>query len=102
MAATMNQSWEYLQNASLFKAVDTAYQASAMGIFFWPIIFLFTLFVIYIKTENPGYVAIYAILGNVALVTLLPIATHPIFYTTVVLSIALSLWSFYGSSKIDA
>jgi len=100
MVATINQSFIYLQNASLFKAANEAYAVS-LGIFFWPIIFLFTLFVIYIKTENPAFVAIYAIIGNVALVAFLPIFTHPIFYLTLLFSFSMVLWSFFGSSKIE-
>ena len=98
--ATMAQATELLHNASLFKAANEAYAVS-LGIFFWPIIFLFTLFVVYIKTENPAYVAVYGILGNVILASFLPIISHPIFYVTVLLTLAMVLWSFFGSSRID-
>ena len=98
--ASMTQAYEYLGNASLFKAANEAYAVS-VGIFFWPIIFLFTLFMLYIKTENPAYVAMYAIIGNVALAAFLPIMTHPIFYITLTLSLGFTLWSFFGSSRID-
>ena len=96
----VNESFELLTNGSLFLASAGAYEAT-IGLFFWPIIFLFTLFLLFIKSENPAYIAIYAILGNFALATLLPIQTDPIFYTTAVLSLALVLWSFFGSGKIE-
>ena len=98
--ANMTQAYTYLANSSLFEAANEAYAVS-VGIFFWPIIFMFTLFLVYIKTESPAYVAVYAIIGNVALAALLPILTHTIFYTTIVFSIALTLWSFFGSNKIE-
>lgn len=100
--ANITTAYTHLTNGSLFKAVNEAYTSPPIGIFFWPIIFLFTLTIIAIKTENPAYVTIYAVLGNFALATLLPITTHIIFYTTLVLSFFLVLWSFFGSSKVDS
>lgn len=98
--ATTTQAWEYLQNASLFKATTEIYEV-AWGLWFWPIIFMFTLFVVAIKTESPAFVAIYAILGNLALSRFLIPASHPIFFGTLIFSIAMVLWSLFGSNKID-
>ena len=98
----MTQAWIYLQNASFFNAVNQAYTAPPIGEFFWPLIFLFTLFMVALRSENPFYVAFYAILGNVALGTLVFSRFGVIFYATVVFSLAIGLWSFFGSSKIDA
>ena len=98
--ATMAQATELLHNASLFKAANEAYTTS-LGIFLWPILFLFTLFMLYIKTENPAYVAMYGIIGTVALASFLPMLTQPIFYITVLLTLAIVLWSFFGSSRND-
>lgn len=99
---TMDQAWVYLQNMSLFKASNEVY-AVALGIFFWPIVFLFTLFVVAIKTESPAYIFLYSVIGNIALFTLMTdVRTHPIFYATVLLSLTMVLWSLFGSSKVDA
>ena len=89
-----------LLNMSVMKATNSVY-TEAVGIWFWPIIFLFTLFLLAIKSENPAYVAFYAILGNIVLATKLPIETHPIFYAVIVFSLAMVLWSVYASKKVD-
>ena len=62
--ANLTTPYTELLNASLFKAATHTYEAS-IGVLFWPIIFMFTLAMLYIKTESPAFVALYAIIGNV-------------------------------------
>lgn len=101
--ASMDNAWTLLRNNSLVEASVEAYRSvSFLDVWFFPILFLFTLFVVAIKTENPGYVMVYALIGNVALVGFMtnPLV-QPVFYTTIVLSFTMVLWSFFGSGKID-
>jgi hypothetical protein len=93
-------AYNELLNMSIIKASNSVYTAT-LGDWFWPIIFLFTLTLIAIKTENPAYVLVYSILGNFALAAHLKTVTHPIFYLTMVISLALVLWNIYASKKTE-
>ena len=100
--ANLTDAFTALQNASLFEAATKAYtESTILGDFFWSILFAFFLILIYIKTESPAPVAIFSIIGAFALKGLLTIA-NPMFYGYLVFSIALSFWSFFGSSRIDS
>lgn len=96
----LDKAYELLLNGSVIKGSNEAYQ-STIGVWFWPLIFIFTLTLLAIKSENPAYVAFYAITGNIVLAGFLPIATHPIFYGILVFSLALVFWSIYASKKVD-
>ena len=98
--ANMDNAWDLLRNGSLFNATAEAYQF-AWDVWFFPLIFLFTLFLIMIKSESPCMVVIAAIIGNVALFGLLPVASEMAFYITLVFSLAMVLWKFIGDSRID-
>lgn len=98
--ANMSTAFELLTNMSVVEAANEAYNIT-IGVFFWPIIFLFSLFVIYLKTENPTYLSIYTIIGAFVLGKWLINPLQPIFYITLLFSIGLTLWSMFGSSRIE-
>lgn len=101
--ANLTDAFTALQNASLFEAAEKAYTSpQIVGDFFWPIIAAFFLILVYIKTESPAFVGIYSIITAFAMATLLPVFTSPIFYIYLVFAIALTLWSFFASPRIDA
>lgn len=93
-------AYNQLTNMSIIKSSTVVYEA-VFGIWLWPILFWFTLVLLYIKTENPAYVTIYAILGNVALGTTLPTILHPVFYMSMVFSLTMVLWSIWGSKRTE-
>lgn len=102
--ASMESAYTLLLNQSLVEASVEAYRSvSFLDTWFFPILFLFTLFVVAVKLENPAAIVIIAIIGNVALFGFMtnPVV-QPVFYITIVFSFAMVLWSFFGSSKIDA
>ncbi len=99
-----NQSFDLLINGSVIDAaIDTYGVALTFGgvNWLWPIIFLMTLIAVAIKTENPTMVAIYVILGNVALGTLLPQVSQQIFWIVLVLSLLIWFYSLFVSPKIE-
>jgi len=98
-----NESYRLLaDNQSIIKAGIKIYEApEVMGVYLWPLIFLFTLIVVAIKSEHPGYVFFYAVLGNIVLASYLPIKTNPIFWGIMVFSLLIVLWSFWASKKIE-
>lgn len=93
-------AYELLTNGSFIQAGFEAYKVS-MGDWLWPVFFIFTLVVVFIKTESPGYLLTFAILGNALLSTRLTSVTAPIFYMTLVISLALVLYKFYMGRRID-
>ena len=104
MVNLQNESFDLLVNGSIGRAVISSYEeAWTFGgiIWLWPIVFLFTLIIVAIKTESPTMIAIYAILGNIALGTMLEQLTQVIFYMTAVLSIMIWLFSLFLSKKIE-
>jgi len=103
--ANLTAAFTALQNASLFEATTEAYTSAPYGAgdFFWPIILLFTLFLIHIKTESPAMVAIFAIIGNFTIAAFLfGSIAMPIFYGTLVFSFFIVLWGIFGSPKIES
>ncbi len=99
-----NESFDLLVNGSLTEAVISSYEEawSFGGIqWLWPVVFLFTLIIVAIKSESPTMVAIYAVLGNIALGTMLDSYTHIIFYIIIVLSVMIWLFSLFLSRKIE-
>ena len=96
-----NESYQILaNNQTVIRAAISVYEV-AWGIYFWPLMFLLTLFMLAINTEKPAYVLFYSILGNVALSSYLPVKTNPIFYGTMVFSLMFVLWNFYVNRNID-
>ena len=87
-------------NGSVIRAGFEAY-TPALGTWLWPAFFIFTLVIVYIKTENTGYLFFYAVLGNALLATKLSVITSKIFYLTMVISLALVLWKAYASRRIE-
>ncbi len=99
-----NVSFDKLLNGSVIEAAVSTYEVGMTfgGInWLWPFIFLMTLIMVAIKSENPTMVAIYAILGNVALATRLPQLTQVIFVPVVIFSILIWLYSIFVSPKIE-
>ena len=96
---TSNLSYELLVNGSVFKAVNQIY-IDKVGIIFWPILFLFTLVIIAIKTESSNYVLFYTVLGNYMIGKYISGFFHPIFYIMAVLSLFVVLWKMYASKKV--
>ena len=99
-----NESFDLLVNGSLTEAVRSSYEeAWTFGgiIWLWPIIFLFTLIIVAIKSESPTMIAIYAILGNIALGTMLEQLTAGILWTIALLSIMIWFFSLFLSRKIE-
>ncbi len=104
MVNLQNASFDLLVNGSLTEAVISSYEeAWTFGgiIWLWPIVFLFTLIIVAIKTESPTMIAIYAILGNIALGTMLEQLTHIVFASILIFSIMIWLFSLFLSKKIE-
>ena len=104
MVNLQNASFDLLVGGNLTEAVISSYEeAWNFGgiIWFWPIIFLFTLIIVAIKSESPTMIGIYAILGNIALGTMLNPYTHIIFWTIAVISVMIWLFSLFLSRKIE-
>ncbi len=100
----LNESFDLLLNGSVVEAAVSTYEISMTfgGInWLWPFIFIMTLIVVAIKTENPTMVAIYAILGNVALASRLPQLTNVIFIPILIFSVLIWLYSIFVSPKIE-
>ena len=93
-------AYNLLINGSIIQAGNEAWM-STVGIWFWPIIFIWTLVMVYIKSENPTYIFVYSILGNVLLGRYIFPLSHPIFYSVAVFSLFLTLWKIFGSKKIE-
>lgn len=93
----MNTSlaYEYLMNGSIFKATNAVYQAK-VGVIFWPLLFIWTLIIIAVKTESPNFVLFYAILGNYLIGKYVIGIFTPMFYMVAVLSLAIVLWKIFG------
>ena len=89
-----------MDNQSIIKSSITIYEA-VWGVYFLPLIFLFTLTLLAIKSGKPAYVIFYAILGNFALVGYLPVRTQPIIWGVMVFSLFAVLWSFWASNKTE-
>src|SRR3990167_6188054 len=98
--ANTSIAYDLLMNGSIVQAGIKAYEPS-LGIWLWPLFFIFTLVIVHIKTENPSYLFVYAVLGNVLLANFLTTITSKIFYITLVISLALVLWKVYGSKKTE-
>ena len=99
-----NDSFELLINGSVVEATVDVYETSlTFGgvIYLWPILFIMTLILVAIKTENPTVVGIYAVLGTVALKTLLPTMTDTIFFLIVVFTVLITLFSLFLSPKFE-
>ena len=99
-----NESFDLLVNGSLMEAVISSYEeAWTFGgiIWLWPIVFLFTLIIVAIKSESPTMVGIYAILGNIALGTRLEQATAGIFWIIALVSVMIWFFSLFLSKKIE-
>jgi len=102
--ALINQStaFTHLTNGSMMQAASESYLASPVGQFFWPLLLMFTLVIVYIKTESPAAVFVSSIIGVFALGVLLPTLFHYMFYITVVLTLLLNLWTIFGRTKDDS
>ncbi len=99
-----NESFQLLTNGSVVEAVVKSYEIGwTFGgiIWLWPIIFLITLVLVAMKVDNPAMIAIYAILGNVALGTMLPQISGTFFTLIVVMSIMIWLYSLFVSPRIE-
>ncbi len=94
------KAYDLLINGSVIEAANEVY-AATVGIWLWPIIFVVTLVVIHIKTENPSYLVFYSILGNYLIGTYIVPLTHPIFYGIFVFSLFAVLWKIFGSTKTE-
>jgi hypothetical protein len=87
-----------MANGSFVKGAAMTYE-TPMGVYFWPILVFVLLVAVGIKTESPPLVGILAIVAHVVMATLLPIETSFIFYISIALSVGLTLYFFYASSK---
>ncbi len=99
-----NESFDLLINGSFVEAAVKSYEIPlTFGgvIWLWPIVFLVTLILVAIKTENPTAIAIYAILGNIALGTSLPQISHIFLVPIVIFSVLIWLYSLFVSPKIE-
>lgn len=102
MAINYTEAYNLLaQNQSVIGAAINTYDTALGGLYFWPILFLFTLLLIAIKTQSYHYTLFYAVAGNVLIGSLLPIRTSPIFYGVMVFSLMLVLWSFYSNRNLQ-
>lgn len=99
-----NESFDLLSNGSVIEAVIKNYEiAWTFGdvIWFWPVIFLFTLVMVAMKSESPAFISIYAVLGNVFLGTMLPQISHLIFGLILVFSFLIVLYSLFASPRTE-
>ena len=104
MVNIQNESFDLLMNGSVVEAAIRSYEEvwTFAGVnWLWPIVFLFTLIIVAIKSESPTMVAIYAVLGNIALSTMLEQLTHIIFASILVFSVMIWLFSLFLSRKIE-
>lgn len=99
-----NESIDLLFNGSVVKSSVTAHETAwTFGgiVWLWPIIFILTLIMVAIKTESPNMVAIYAIIGNIALASRLDVISEKIFFFVLVVSVLIVLYSMFFSKKLD-
>ena len=104
MVNLQNESFDLLINGSVIAAAINVYDVALTfgGVnWLWPLIFLMTLILVAIKTENPTMIAIYAILGNVALGTMLPIVSHTLFWIILVFSVLIWMYSLFVSPRLE-
>jgi hypothetical protein len=100
--APLNQSvaQAYLSNGSVLQASEAIF-TSVIGPWFWVVLIFFTLVVVQIKSEEPGFVAIVAVLTNALLAYRINSWFEPILWTSFVLSLAIILYSIFGNSKYE-
>ncbi len=105
MVNLQNESFELLINGSVVEAAVKSYEEALTfaGVnWLWPILFLFLLTLVAIKTENPTMVGIFVILGGVALSTQLDAGiSGTVFGFVLVLSILVWLYSIFVSPRSD-
>ena len=104
MVDLYNSSFDLLINGSLAAAATTVYESALTFngiVWLWPILFIMTLILVAIMTENPTMIGMYAILGTVALGTLLPQLTNTIFWIVTILSVLIWFISLFVSSKLE-
>ena len=104
MVDLQNASFDLLVNGSIIEAAVKSYEEGwLMGgvIWFWPIMLLFLLIIVALKSESPTMVAIFAILGNVALRSRLDQISDVIFGLVVILSVLVWFFSLFISRKIE-
>lgn len=104
MVDLYNSSFELLINGSLAAAAVNVYETALTFngiVWLWPFMFIMTLILVAILTENPTMIAIYAILGNVALGTLLPQLSHMIFAIVLIFSVLVWFYSLFVSPKLE-
>lgn len=104
MVNLQNESFDLLINGSVIEAAIKSYEEAwtfSGIIWLWPILFLFTLTLIAIKTENPSIVGIIAILGNIALGTRLDQISHTIFAIVLIFSLVVWFYSLFVSKKFE-
>ena len=103
MVNIQNASFELLMNGSVVEAAVKSYEEVwTFGgvVWLWPILFIFLLTLVAIKTENPTMVGIFVILGGVALSTQLDAGISAIVFGFVlVLSILVWMFSIFVSPK---
>lgn len=91
-------AYNELVNGSVLRANTMAYEI-AWGVWFWPLIYFLFLVMIALKSESPGPVVIYSVVGNVALGVYLIPQADKIFYVVLVLSLAMLLYKVFGSKQ---
>ncbi len=99
-----NASFDLLVNGSIIGAAVKSYEeATSFGgvVWVWPILFLFTLTFLMIKSESPTMVGIYVVLGNVALGSRLAESSRLIFVMILILSLVIWFFSLFISSKTE-
>ncbi|KKK53813.1 hypothetical protein LCGC14_3091020 [marine sediment metagenome] len=98
-----NESFDLLINGSVVDAAIKSYEIGwTFGgvVWLWPIVMLFFLIIIAIKTNNPAVVAVMAILGTVALgsTRIVPVS-HPAFVFIIIFSLVIWFFSIFLSPK---
>jgi hypothetical protein len=101
MVGNMTDAWLLLSdNGSVVPAVLATYQVS-WGMWFIPVLFVATLGLVGVQTRNPAAVFIVNIIGLITLYGLIPPYASKVFYTTLVLSLLVTIYFFYGSPKTE-
>ena len=104
MVDLYNASFDLMINGTLATAALSVYETALTFngvVWFWPFMFIMTLILVAIVTENPTMVGIYAILGNVALVGFLSVTTTLVFWLVAVFSVLLWMYSLFLSPKLE-
>jgi len=97
---TYREAFTELVNGSYFTAVNTAY-TSVMGSWWIILLYILTLFIVYIKTRSEGAVAWVGLIGSAFMILkgYLDVTVQPVLYLIAALSLAMLLYKAFSSKE---